>query len=176
MREIDELYADSGEPVKESHGVSRGTALKIGGIGLAGALAAFMPGRVGAAVKRHSSNASCAGSGFMCYGYNQAKICGYDSGPLGGVCFCAVISYGKLRPARAPVGACVENDFCSDGIPCSGGNKDCPSGTVCTTATCCETLGGYGPLCFPYCKQGSIGQAKPIGTAKTATAGHKTKK
>ena len=63
MREIDELYADSGEPVKESRGVSRGTALKVGGIGLAGALAAFMPGRAGAAVRRKASNASCSGTG-----------------------------------------------------------------------------------------------------------------
>ena len=63
MREIDELYADSGEPVKESHGVSRGTALKVGGLGLAGALAAFMPGRAGAAVRKKASNASCAGTG-----------------------------------------------------------------------------------------------------------------
>jgi hypothetical protein len=167
MREIDELYADSGEPVKESHGVSRGTALKVGGIGLAGALAAFMPGRVGAAVKRHTSNASCTGTGFFCTGSNDPKVCGYDSG-LFGVCFCATISYGKLRPARAPVGACIENDFCFDGIECSGGNRDCPAGTVCTTNTCCETFGGYGPLCFPYCKQGSQNQAKPLNTPKTA--------
>ncbi len=172
MREIDELYADSGEPVKESHSVSRGTALKVGGIGLAGALAAFMPGRAGAAVKRHAANSSCAGSGFICLGSNTAKICGYDSGPLA-ECFCATISYGKLRPARAPVGACIENDFCDAGIPCSGGNKDCPSGTVCTTNSCCETIFGYGPLCFPYCKQGSQNQAKPLGTPKTATSGHK---
>ena len=172
MREIDELYADSGEPVKESHGVSRGTALKIGGLGLAGALAAFMPGRAGAAVRRKASNASCAGTGFVCLGSNTAKVCGYDSGPLA-ECFCAVIYYGRIRPARAPIGACIENDFCYDGIPCPGGNKYCPAGTVCVTDTCCQTLFGYGPQCFPYCKQGSLGQAKPLNTPKTATSGHK---
>ena len=174
MREIDELYADSGEPVKESHGVSRGTALKVGGIGLVGALAAFMPGRVGAAVKRHTSNASCAGTGFICLGGNEVKICGYDSGPLS-ECFCGTLYYGKIRPARAPVGACVENSFCDAMAPCPGGNHDCGPGTVCTTASCCETLAGYGPLCAPYCKQGSFGQAPPIGTAKTATAKHKAR-
>jgi hypothetical protein len=167
MREIDELYADSGEPVEESHGVSRGTALKVGGLGLAGALAAFMPGRVGAAVKKHTSNASCAGSGFICLGSNQAKICGYDNGPLAS-CFCATISYGRLRPARAPVGACIENDFCIDGIPCPRGTHDCPAGSVCVTNTCCETIFGYGPLCFPYCQQGAANQAKPLNTHKTA--------
>ncbi len=167
MREIDELYADSGEPVKESRGVSRGTALKVGGLGLAGALAAFMPGRAGAAVRRKASNASCSGTGFICLGSNQAKTCGYDSGPLG-TCFCATIFYGKIRPTRAPVGACIENDFCDDGIPCNGSRQSCPAGTVCTTASCCETEFGYGPLCFPYCKQGSIGQAKPLNTPKTA--------
>ena len=143
MREIDELYADSGEPVKESRGVSRGTALKVGGIGLAGALAAFMPGRAGAVVRKKASNASCGGTGFVCLGYNQAKTCGYDSGPLAS-CFCGTIFYGRIKPARAPVGACIENGFCYAGIPCPGGNKYCPAGTVCTTASCCETIFGYG--------------------------------
>jgi hypothetical protein len=166
MREIDELYADSGEPVKESRGVSRGTALKVGGIGLAGALAAFMPGRAGAAVRRKASNASCSGTGFICIGSNQAKLCGYDNGPVDGTCFCGTLYYGKIRPARAPVGACIENDFCISGTPCSR-QRDCPAGTVCTTATCCETFDGYGPLCFPYCQQGSIGQAPPLTTPRT---------
>jgi hypothetical protein len=166
MREIDELYADSGEPVKESQGVSRGTALKVGGIGLAGALAAFMPGRVGAAVKKRTSNSSCIGTGFICIGSNQAKLCGYDSGPFGN-CFCATLYYGKIRPSHAPVGACVENSFCAAGSPCSG-QRDCPSGTACVTSTCCETHFGYGPICIPYCQQGSQGQAPPLNTPKTA--------
>ena len=96
MREIDELYADSGEPVKESRGVSRGTALKVGGLGLAAAMAAFMPGRAGAAVRRKASNASCQGTGFECIGSNKAKSCGVD--PQTDVCLCATIFYGKVRP------------------------------------------------------------------------------
>jgi hypothetical protein len=169
MREIDELYADSGEPVKESRGVSRGTALKVGGIGLAGALAALMPGRAGAGVKKHASNASCAGTGFLCAGSNQPKLCGYDNGVFGD-CFCSTLFYGKIRPTRAPVGACIENSFCYAGIPCSGqfGINGCPAGTACITDTCCETIFGYGPLCLPYCQQGSQGQAKPLNTPKTA--------
>jgi hypothetical protein len=163
MREIDELYADSGEPVKESHGVSRGTALKVGGIGLAGALAAFMPGRAGASVKRHTANSSCIGTGDVCNG-NPVKVCGYDSGPFA-QCFCATIHYGKLRPAHAPVGACIENGFC-DGPPTCQSNHDCPAGTVCTS-TCCDQIFGYGFLCSPYCQQGSQGQAVPLTTPKT---------
>ena len=112
MREIDELYADSGEPVKESRGVSRGTALKVGGLGLAAAMAAFMPGRAGAAVRRKASNASCQGTGFECVGSNKAKACGVD--PETDVCLCATIFYGKVRPARSPVGACVENASCPE--------------------------------------------------------------
>jgi hypothetical protein len=157
MREIDELYADSGEPVKESHGVSRGTALKVGGLGLAGALAAFMPGRASGAVRRKASNASCTGTGFVCINGNYPKYCGYDQYTLGGPCFCATIYYGKLRPAGAPVGACIENGFCNQS--CSR-QKDCPPGTVCVN-TCC------GPNCAYYCEQGSIGQAPSMKTPKT---------
>ena len=162
MREMDELYADSGEPVKESRGVSRGTALKVGGLGLAGALAAFMPGRAGAAVKRHASNASCSGTGFFCEG--SIKACGYDSNSLG-FCYCAGIHYGKVRPVRAPVGACVENIFCDEDLDCSS-NKDCAIGTVCVS-NCCDQVDGFGFQCTPYCQQGSIGQAQPFSTPRT---------
>jgi hypothetical protein len=161
MREIDELYADSGEPVKESHGVSRGTALKVGGLGLAGALAAFMPGRAGAAVRKKASNASCAGTGFSCIGSNKAKACGYDNYSFG-YCFCGTIYYGKLRPTGAPVGACVENTFCGSTPTCTT-QKDCGAGYVCISSTCCGP-----PTCLHYCEQGSQGQAPTLKTAKTA--------
>jgi len=173
MREIDELYADSGEPVKESRGVSRGTALKVGGFGLAGALAAFMPGRAGAAVRRKASNASCAGTGFLCIGLNQPKTCGYDNYSLGGACFCAAIYYGKVRPKGAPVGACAENAFCVDLAPCSS-QKDCGPGFFCGVAGCCGSF-GYSPnACQHYCEQGSQGQAPKIGTPGTTTSHKKS--
>ena len=159
MREIDELYADSGEPVKESHGVSRGTALKVGGLGLAGALAAFMPGRAGAAVRKRASNASCGGTGFICIGSNKAKVCGSDGT---GNCFCVSLHYGKIRPAGAPIGACVENTFCSSASPCSK-QTDCGAGYVCTDGGCC-----FSNICLHYCQQGSQGQAPPLSTPKTA--------
>lgn len=168
MREIDELYADSGEPVKESRGVSRGTALKVGGLGLAGALAAFMPGRAGAVVRKKASNASCAGTGFICIGTNEPKSCGYDNYSLG-ACYCGAIYYGKVRPKGAPVGACIENQFCIDIPPCSS-NRDCGPGTVCVTTGCCSSF-GYAPTgCQHYCEQGSQGQAPVIGTPKTAAS------
>ena len=160
MREIDELYADSGEPVKESRGVSRGTALKVGGLGLAGALAAFMPGRAGAAVRRKASNASCQGMGFQCIGSNKAKQCGSD--PVTDICFCATVYYGRLRPKGAPVGACVESAYCYDLSTCTT-QKDCGPGFVCTSETCCGP-----PVCGHYCQQGSQSQP-PIDAPGTLT-------
>jgi hypothetical protein len=159
MREIDELYADSGEPVKESRGVSRGTALKIGGLGLAGALAAFMPGRAGAAVRRKASNASCQGTGFECLGSNKAKVCGSDQ--MTG-CFCGTLFYGRIRPARSPVGACIENDYCYQGYPTCTQQRDCGAGFVCVSETCCGP-----PICAHYCQQGALGQAPALNTKHT---------
>jgi hypothetical protein len=161
MREIDELYADSGEPVKESHGVSRGTALKVGGIGLAGALAAFMPGRASGAIRKKASNASCTGTGFVCILGNYAKYCGYDGSSIG-PCYCGSIYYGRIRPKGSPVGACVENGYCYLLAPCRQ-QKDCGAGYVCTDGGCCGQ-----PLCQHYCQQGAIGQAPPLNTPKTA--------
>jgi hypothetical protein len=160
MREIDELYADSGEPVKESRGVSRGTALKVGGLGLAGALAAFMPGRASAVVRKKANNASCGGQGFVCIDGNYVKYCGYD----GSVdpCYCATIHYGKLRPTGAPIGACVETAHWYTASPCNT-NKDCGAGYVCTDGGCCGQN-----ICQHYCEQGSIGQAPSLKTHKTA--------
>jgi len=182
MREIDELYADSGEPVKESRGVSRGTALKVGGLGLAGALAAFMPGRAGASVRRKASNASCQGMGFECVGSNKSKSCNLDPA---NDCFCATIYYPKLRPAGAPVGACIQNGDCPDPFPedCPtddiviGPNgfcnqqKQCGPGYVCISESCCTpgvSCSGvvYKGVCAHYCQQGSQ-SAPPLTAAGT---------
>jgi hypothetical protein len=160
MREIDELYADSGEPVQESRGVSRGTALKVGGLGLAGALAAFMPGRASAVVRKKASNASCGGQGFVCISGNYVKYCGYDN-YSNGACACATIHYGKIRPKGAPIGACAENAPCYLAAPCNT-NKDCGAGYFCAGETCCG-----GNICVHYCEQGSIGQAPSMKTPKT---------
>lgn len=171
MRDTDEIDADSGEPAGESPRLTRRTALKVGGIGLAGALAAWMPGRAGATVRRQSSNASCAGTGFLCLGSNQAKVCGYDTGPLAS-CFCGSLYYGRIRPRHAPVGACVENGFCQSfalAQTCSR-QRDCPAGTACITGTCCDIIvkgQTFTNFCLPYCQQGSQGQAPPLGTPKT---------
>jgi hypothetical protein len=159
MREIDELYADSGEPVEESHGFSRGTALKVGGLGLAGAFAAFLPGRALASTKRRSakaSNASCSGTGFVCAGSNKAKACGYDNYSYG-ACFCGSLYYGKIRPAGAPVGACVENVECDDQAVSCTKQRDCGPGFVCIYNGCCFDT----PVCMHFCEQGSQGQAAP---------------
>jgi hypothetical protein len=165
MREMDEVYADSSEPVRESRGVSRGRALKVGGLGLAGALAAFMPGRAGAVVRKKASNASCVGQGFVCISGNYPKLCGYDNYSIG-ACFCATIHYGKIRPKGAPVGACAENAPCATAEPCNS-QKDCGPGYFCAVAGCCGEL-GYAPnACLHYCEQGSMGQAPRVGTPNT---------
>jgi hypothetical protein len=172
MREIDELYADSGEPVQESRGVSRGTALKVGGLGLAGALAAFMPGRASGAIRRKASNASCGGQGFVCLGANYPKLCGYDNYAAEGICYCGTIYYGKIRPKGAPIGACVENGYCFALAPCgidpvTKQQVKCGAGYVCTDGGCCGP-NGFGGYCQHYCEQGSAGQAPSVKTPKTA--------
>jgi hypothetical protein len=143
MREIDELYADSGEPVKESRGVSRGTALKVGGLGLAGALAAFLPGRAGASVRRAASNATCQ-NGFNCFGPYGPIKCGTDSCSVDGSCYCFSIAY-RLHKVGQPNGACGANVFC-DTIGTCHYEGDCPPGSFCSRSTCC-----IANVCVPYC-------------------------
>ena len=174
MREVDEFYTDS-EPGKESAGISRGTALKVGGLGLAGALAAFLPGRAGAAVSRHTSNASCAGTGFLCLGQNVAKACGY-SPSTSGFCYCGELYYGKIRPKGSPVGACVENFFCQ-GLTIAdacNGQRDCAAGYACISDSCCTLRfkgTTYRNFCFHYCEQGP--QPTPPGLTTPKTAAHR---
>jgi hypothetical protein len=180
MREIDELYADSGEPVKQSSGVSRGTALKVGGFGLVGALAAFLPGRASAHAKKVAANSICQGTasfclencdGTVCFGGTAVK-CGTND------CYCLRIYYGRLLGIHATVGACANIDFDWDGDTfgfCgTTGQKDCPANTHCVgpkgcpSGTFCadpysldgcstrigSTPGGPWPVCAPYCVQG----------------------
>jgi hypothetical protein len=112
-------------------------------------------------IRKKANNASCAGQGFVCIDGNYTKSCGYDNYSLG-ACYCATIHYGKIRPAGAPVGACVENGFCFLATPCNS-TRDCGAGYVCTDGGCC----GFN-LCQHYCEQGSIGQAPSVKTPKTA--------
>jgi hypothetical protein len=147
MREIDELYADSGEPVKESRGVSRGTALKVGGLGLAGALAAFLPARAGAVVRKRTALTAC-GAGSNCtisaFPTNKCTDSNGDS------CVCFAIYYGRIRRVGAPVAACGNGDFWngSCGETCSGAFGSCPPGFFCADPadTCCGE-----PTCVPFC-------------------------
>ena len=97
MRENDEFYADSGRPVEDSGGVSRGTALKVGGIGLVGAIAAFLPGRAGAAGRRGAVRAPCTVRS-RCPRRRAARAC---RGALPAECIC------PSTPGRTKVGAIV---------------------------------------------------------------------
>ncbi len=143
MREIDELYADSGEPVKESRSVSRGTALKVGGLGLAGALASFLPGRAAAAVKRKTTVASC-NVGYNCDGI--ITKCGIDECASDGSCHCYTIAY-RFWKAGTPPGACGADIYCGDLGYCHyEGDGSCPPNSFCAKNTCCGQ-----PVCVPYC-------------------------
>jgi hypothetical protein len=131
LNEIDELYADSGEPVRQSSGISRGTALKVGGLGLVGALATFLPGRAGASAKRVAANSICQGTASFCLA--GAFECGEECGhavKCSSDCFCLRIYYGRLIATHAPVGACANVDFPWDGDQygyCgTPGQRDCP--------------------------------------------------
>jgi len=169
MREIDELYADSGEPVKESRGVSRGTALKVGGLGLAGALAAFLPGRAGAAVKRSASNATCS-NGFNCSSFGAPIKCGVDINDCSpdDSCYCFTVAY-RLHNTNLPSGACGANGFCDEIGTCHY-EGDCPEGSFCSRNTCCGT-----PVCIPYCGFGSdfCDDLKPKSASTGKTFIHK---
>jgi len=150
MQEYDERFADSGKPVKQGTGLSRRTALKVGGIGLAGAFAGLLPSRAGAALRRSTALTAC-GAGSNCsnsiYPTNKCTDASGDS------CICYAIYYGRLRRPGAPVAACGNGDYWDDlcGTPCNGATKgpgSCPAGSFCADPhdTCCS-----GPVCVPYC-------------------------
>jgi hypothetical protein len=145
MQEIDELYADSGEPVKKSYGVNRATALKVGGFGLVGALAAFFPGRAASQVKKVAANSICQGTASFCIGEDQNVVkCGFES------CVCLRVYYGMLIGTHGPVGACANPPFDNwdpdgdtFGFCGTPGQKDCPGN--CYPSVC------PGPHCPSIC-------------------------
>lgn len=149
MREIDELYADSGEPVQQPHGVSRGTALKVGGFGLVGALAAFLPGRASAHAKKAAANSICQGTASFCLENCDGTVCDGGTAIKCGTndCYCLRIYYGKLVAGHGTVGACANIDFDWDGDEfgfCgTPGQRDCPGN--CRPSLC------PGPNCPPAC-------------------------
>jgi hypothetical protein len=158
MREIDELYADNGEPVKPWRGVSRGTALRVGGLGLVGALAAFLPGRAGASAKKVAANSICQGTASFCLESESFPVkCGTND------CFCLKVYYGRVIPFRSPVGACANTDFDWDGdeygICGTPGQKDCPgncSPRLCPGPRCPEACGNRPCLTPKGCPRGTF--------------------
>ncbi len=172
MKEIDELYADSGEPVRSAPGVSRGTALKVGGLGLVGALAGFLPGRAGASAKRVAANSICQGTASFCLVEEGNLVkCGFD-------CACLRIYYGRAFGIHGPVGACASPCFDFDGDTygyCgTPGQRDCPGNCyprLCPGPNCpeaCNNLPCWGPS---HCPSGTFcadpyslaGCGEPIG-------------
>ena len=172
MRENDEVYADSGAPVEKVGGVSRGTALKVGGLGLAGALAAFLPGRAAASAKRVAANSICQGTASFCLADEQNIVkCGFG-------CACLKIYYGRAVPLHGPVGACASECFDPDGDTygyCgTPGQKDCPGKcypSLCPGPNCpeaCDDKPCWGPAHCPpgtFCVDpySTTGCGEPIG-------------
>lgn len=58
-------------------------------------------------------------------------------------CFCFEVVEGG--------GVCVNDYFCFSAVRCPNGTSDCPSGSVCTTNTCCGE-----PLCAALICDGTI--------------------
>jgi hypothetical protein len=154
MERQDEHFADSGLPIEEKR-FTRRTALKVGGLSLAGAAVAWaLPGRAKATDVTCNYNTACAGS-TQC-----------NSGGLGFGCRCQKIYYGRLKPANAPNYACTADGFCDDFATCPGGQRQCPAGTVCVADTCC----GFA-ICQPLCTPTGVGPA-PTNKHGMTTKGH----
>jgi hypothetical protein len=145
MREIEELFADSGEPVR----ITRGTALKVGGLGLAGAVAALLPGRASSAVRKRSTVQSC--SSFPSTTCGQGPIT-CDSNQS---CSCITV-FRKLHKVGASMTVCAQgkagNFACNTLTPCPQGtecdsNHFCadPNSTCCTRAVCVPKCGACAP-------------------------------
>ena len=142
MQENEEIYADSGEPIAAPRKISRGTALKVGGLGLAGALAGFMPGR--AAAMRRKQQA------VLCNGNTGGTICGQQpiKCDFNEECACFTV-YRRVKKVGAPKSLCGSFYFiCGLSDTCVNGEGSCPPGYFCATpqSTCCSK-----PVCVPYC-------------------------
>jgi hypothetical protein len=141
MQELDEGYADSGEPVVG--GVSRRTALKVGGLGLAGAVAAFLPGWAAAGVRKQKVFRTCAGvKSTLCQQFPVK--CGNDTN-----CTCISV-YSHTTGTGGPGTFCAAGfagEFnCSNTNSCA--HSTCPQGYICAEpkSTCCSL-----PVCVPLC-------------------------
>jgi hypothetical protein len=113
---MDEMNDDLGKG-----GIDRRRALKIGGIGLAGAWVApavLSSSAFAAGVGSNPNNAVCSG-----------QTCDTFSGNCDpnnpGNCFC------YDTPTAA--GLCETSQSCGDLVGCPDGQSDCPVGTVCIT-------------------------------------------
>jgi len=147
MREHDEVYADTGVPVEKAGGVSRGTALKVGGLGLAGALTAFLPGRARAAVRKYAVTNTCSSVRSTTCGQGPVK-CDFSE-----YCSCITV-YTKIQKPGGTTTMCAAgfaNDFNCNGQTCLNGTG-CPPGWFCADpkSTCCSK-----PVCVPLCSYGT---------------------
>jgi hypothetical protein len=155
MREIEELFADSGEPVR----ITRGTALKVGGLGLAGAVAALLPGRASSAVRKQSVVNTCSSIPSTTCGQGPVTC---NSNPA---CSCLTV-FHKLQKVGATTTQCAQGHAgsfaCGSLTPCPQGTE-CGAGFFCATpqSTCCSRA-----VCVPAC-----GYCPSGGTCNTGFSG-----
>ena len=135
MGEHDDRFADSALSIQAP--MTRRAALKLGAFGVLGAAVAYLPGRARAGGIQPAPCVS--GQGFKCGGGFHA------CGTPGSGCGCAFQYTGsKITQVKS---YCVDfNVCCSSLAACPGGQFQCPSGTICSSKTCCPE-----PVCMPAC-------------------------
>jgi len=145
MNEVEELPG-AGDQVR----ISRGTALKIGGLGLATAIAGFLPGRASSSVRRRSVTNTCSSVSSTTCGQGPVT-CNFNSG-----CSCITV-FHKVQKVGAFTTACaqgVAGSFaCNNLVACPQGTE-CGPASFCarSQSTCCSK-----PVCVPECRCTSAG-------------------
>jgi hypothetical protein len=129
MRDDPELFADSDEQFR----ITRRTALKVGGVGIAGAIVGFMPGRAAAAIRQKYALNTCASVSSTTCGQGPT-FCNGDTS-----CTCITV-YHKMQKVGATQTMCAQG---SPGDICNGS---------CTGQTCGSYVAGCngnaGCLCW----------------------------
>jgi hypothetical protein len=117
--------------------------LKVGGLGLAGALTAFLPGRAQAAVRKYAVSNSCSSVRSTTCGQFPVKCDGNE------YCSCYTV-YTRVAKVGATQTMCGYNDWDCEELEFCGGSQgtSCPAGYFCgaPSSTCCSR-----PVCVPLC-------------------------
>jgi hypothetical protein len=137
MRDDPELFAGSEEQFR----VTRRTALKVGGVGIAGAIVGFMPGRAAAAIRQKYALNTCASVSSTTCGHGPTFCNGDPS------CTCLTV-YHKIQKIGATQTMCAQG---TPGSVCMG--------TTCTGRTCGNYISGCNGNANCACYQTPTGSA-----------------